>query len=309
MAKKQEEFNGIFDFIGDVDFDKVPDEGSSVATLEKPTEDEEIQMFDEGPGLKLGAIEDEEPQYIRLEEETLDDVDSFLLKIGGRVTNERLFALGTTVDDIKKFQLIRLLRALAVAFALVMVGFASGKVFIHALGLLLGVGMWFFDYMRVANEYSMFQFKRQLDFNKFIRMLMPYLQGKDAVMYKSFEKMRTRIEPGTTKTALIGLMTKMNTDGSIKPFEEFAEESSGQDRSLLIMQTLYDYHRSSNDSTTINELSSMVDSELQRDINEVIEKKDLRFEFEYYILAGIMIIPMFGYFISMMASNNQMFGG
>src|SRR5690606_1407675 len=95
------------------------------------------------------------------------------------------------------------------------------------------------------------------------------------------------------------LITKMNSQPNSRiPYEEFAQNASGQERSKLIMQTLYDFQRSSNDSTTINELGKLVDEELSRDIDEIVTKKDDRFEIEAYYLGACVMIPAFGYFLA-----------
>lgn len=235
---------------------------------------------------------------------TLDNTNSVLLKIGGEVVNRRLEALGTEVEDIKKFQLFRIIKTLVIFIVPLFIALALKSyipVFVSILG---AIAMWFYDYLRVAKEYEGFQFKRQLDFNKFVRMLMPYLRGNNVVLYKALEKMKDRLDEGTTRTSLIALMTKINMNPNSRlPYEEFAESSSGQERSKLIMQTLYDFQRSSNDSTTINELGKLIDDELSKDIDEIITRKDDKFESEAYLLGSLIMIPAFGYFIAYMYST------
>lgn len=235
--------------------------------------------------------------------EKVIDSKSFLIKIGGAVTCDRMERMGNTVDEIKKFQLFRLIKSsifliLGLAVALVMK--SSIPIVIGVLGFVV---MWFFDYLRVNNHYEMFQFKRQLDFNKFIRMLMPYLRGNEVTLYQALNKMKDRLEDGTTRTALVTLIAKLNGDmDSVIPYEEFAEEASGVERSKLIMQTLFDFNQSSNDSTTINELGKIVDTELEKDIDEIIEKKDDKFEHENYLLGFSMVIVVFAYAASIVVT-------
>jgi hypothetical protein len=233
------------------------------------------------------------------EEKTVDNTKSFLLKIGGYTVNKRLELMGTSVNDIKKFQLYRLLKTVVTAIVPIPISLVLHTYIPMFFSLVGGVSMWFMDYWRVARRYEFFQFHRQLDFNKFIRMLMPYLRGKNVVLYQALQKMKDRLPEGTTRTALITLITKLNTNpNSREPYEEFARNASGQDRSLLIMQTLYDFQRSSNDATTINELGKLVDHELSRDIDEIIERKDDRFEMESYLMLFSLIFVLLGYFLS-----------
>lgn len=139
---------------------------------------------------------------------------------------------------------------------------------------------------------------------------MPYLRGSDVVLYKAFNKMKDRLDDGTTRTALVTLITKMNSNPeSREPFEEFAREASGQERSILIMQTLYDYQKSSNDSTTINELGKLVDEELSRSIDEIITRKDDSFETESYMLGFLILVPAMAYFLAIAVSMLQEFQG
>lgn len=240
--------------------------------------------------------------------ETVADTNHWLLKIGGNTTNVHMEMMGTSVEDIKKYQLFRLIKTIVGLLVGVIIGLLSHEIFFYIIGVVLGAVLWFFDYLKVEKHFQFFQFHRQLDFNKFIRMLMPYLRVEGMTLYKALQKMKDRLDDGTTRNALIALITKLNTRPNARePYEEFAKQASGQEQSELIMQTLYDYHQSSNDSTTINELAKIVDHELETNIDEISEIKDGRFEMDNYLLGMCLLVVVFGYFLAVVMKQLSLF--
>lgn len=241
---------------------------------------------------------------------TVDSTKSFWLWIGGYKTNIMMEETGSTIKDIKIFQMIRVFKTLTAFVAPIIICFVFNTWYPLPFAFVLAGLFWMMDYLKVVRFHSFFKFKRQLDFNKFVRKLMPYLRGTDVVLYRALNKMKNRIPDGQTRTALITLITMLNTKtGSIEPFEEFAESASGEERSLLIMQTLYDYQRSSNDSSTIHELGKLVDEELDRSIDEIIRRKDAKFEFEPLMLAYCFMIVLGGYFGALLFDQAVMIRG
>ena len=255
-------------------------------------------------------VKDEKESHFKLGEvqPTVADTNHWLLKIGGNTTNVHMEMMGTPVEDIKKFQLFRLIKTVIGVLIGVAFGLLSHEVFFYVIGVVLGAVLWFFDYLKVEKHFQHFQFTRQLDFNKFIRMLMPYLRVEGMTLYKALNKMKDRLDDGTTRNALIALITKLNSRPNDRaPYEEFAKEASGQDQSELIMQTLFDFHQSSNDSTTIKELAKIVDHELEKNIDEISDIKDGRFEMDNYLLGMCLMVVVFGYFLAVVMKQMSLF--
>lgn len=228
----------------------------------------------------------------------VSEIDSIWVKLGGTTVTTRLEIMGSTNDDIIRFHQFRFAKTALIAFIPVTLSLLFKEPMFLTLSFFGALAMWFIDYFKVQQTYKVFQYKRQLDFNLFVRQLMPYLRGSGNVLYQSLHKMKDRLDDGTTKTALITLITQMNTDvESREPYERFAQESSGQDEALLIMRNLYDYQRSSNDATTIKELGTLVDVAMEGSIDDVIKVKDERFEIESYLIGFAVLIPVLGYAI------------
>lgn len=232
--------------------------------------------------------------------EEIENSKSVWLRFGGKGVNDKLVKMGDSKEQILKFQKTRLIRALTLFLVTALLGIYLMNIGVLVVAVFGGALFIFIDLIRVNNRYKEFQFKRQLDFNKLLRQLMPYLKSNNVVLYKALEKMKDRIGTGTTRTSLVTLIAKMNSNpGSRLPYEEFAESASGLEESVLIMQTIYDYQRSSNDSTTISNLASLVDRAMERSVDEIIEKKDFRFYIEPYLIVSCFMIIAFGYFIAM----------
>ncbi|MGL4730916.1 MAG: hypothetical protein ACRCW0_04955 [Clostridium sp.] len=204
-------------------------------------------------------------------------------------------------EDFIKFQKRRF-KMCSVYFGL---GIALSFIKIHLIliGILLAVCKWVTDYKKAESHYKNELFKKELDFSKFTRMLIPYLLQSNSTLYGVFNKMLNRLNDGFVKNCLENIIIDMNDEpNSEKPFKEFALKSSGTNESVLFMTTLYDYQQNTDDSSVITELGRMASEQLFNGIDNIIEYKLNKFNMFPTKITMLSIVIIFGYTGAMIVS-------
>lgn len=207
----------------------------------------------------------------------------------------KLREIGDTDEKIAWFQKKRVRLFLIFILFGVALGF-----FIHAWLYLSGVVIGLFFYhgkkRQVDSFYRNWKFARQMNFSKFMRLLIPYLKasGGRSSLYTIFNKILLRVpeEDKDERRNLYMLLSDMsNKPTSLKPFTDFAERSSGTDMSHLFMNTVYDFQQTTYDVTVIDELGRMAAEEMMSSIDEIIAVKIRRFNmFPTKIVMSSMIL-------------------
>ncbi|AQS42459.1 hypothetical protein LSG23_20725 (plasmid) [Bacillus velezensis] len=197
----------------------------------------------------------------------------FWLKIAESDLFSMLNEMGYEKKDVLKFQKKRFFKSLLIFIMSCIAALFINNLLI-VLGLILAVFLWLAEYKSVQKKYRDFRFKKQLVFNKFTRLLIPYLLQKGATVYKVLNKMRNRIEDGHVKDALQRLLIGMNEKpNSEEPFRQFAIDASGTDQAILFMTTLYDFQQSTSDTSVIEELGKISSQELFKGVDDIISYK------------------------------------
>jgi len=198
-----------------------------------------------------------------------------------------------------KFQKMRFLKVLVfLLFGVIL------SIFLHPVAMIAAIALaiyqWWDQYRRVKSKYNNFSFKRQLEFSKFERMLIPYLLQSNTSLYNVFNHMLFRLEDGHVKQCLERLIIEMNDNpNSVEPFKRFAEDASGTNSAVLFMTTLYDYQQNTSDPSVITELGKMASEELFNGVDEIIEFKLRKFDMFPTKLTMISLIIVGGYMVSM----------
>lgn len=226
--------------------------------------------------------------------------NNFWLKCAESNLASMLDEMGYTKQWVTGFQKKRFMKAIIALAAGTVVG-ALFSTWIMLLGPILAVFVWMLEYQRIVNAYKRHQFEKELQFNKFIRMLFPLLLERNATLYGALNKMLKRMDDGLVKRALkrflIGLSDEPNSEA---PFRLFAKEASGTDRAMLIMATLFDYQQSSNDTTIISELGQMSSKQLFEGVREIAEFKLRKFYMFPTKLTMASFVPIVGYAAAIM---------
>lgn len=207
----------------------------------------------------------------------------------------KLKEVGDTDDRIAGFQKKRV----RLFLIFIIIGCIFGFL-VHAWLYLSGFVVGFFFYhgkkRQVDSFYRNWKFARQMNFSKFMRLLIPYLKasGGRSSLYTIFNKILQRI-PETDddeRRNLFMLLSDMgNKPSSLEPFTAFARRSSGTDMSYLFMNTVYDFQQTTYDVTVIDELGRMAAEEMMSSIDEIIAAKIRRFNmFPTKIVMSSMIL-------------------
>lgn len=188
--------------------------------------------------------------------------------------------MGYTNQRIDGYQKKRVFETIAVFLTFLLFGY-----FLHSIFYVVAFGIGFYyyrsKYSSVLKNYQIWKFNRHLEFNKFTRLLIPYLmQSKGEVaLYSIFNKILMRLESDVDRNSLYQLMSEMSTNpNDVNSFINYAKRSSGTDMSILFMSTIFDFQQSSFDIEVINELGKISSEELLSSIDDIIHMKLIRFD-------------------------------
>lgn len=216
--------------------------------------------------------------------------------------HQQLKEMGNTDSAIYKFQKTR--------FVMMIACFMIGLALISSIGsvaILLAFGLsafiWFAKHRSVKQMYLRFTFKKQLNFSKFMRLMVPYLLQEQRSLYSIFNSMHGRLDDPYIRSNLEILMIEINDNpNEVKAFEQFALVCSGTETASLFMSTLFDYQQSSFDVSVIKELGEIASEELFTIIDSIIAFKLKRFGmFPTKITFGSFVLTI-GFVVAMILS-------
>lgn len=210
-------------------------------------------------------------------------IDDKPMTIWEKTAEEELYSMllemGYRKESIDKVQRKRIFETIIVFIVFLTLGFVVNNFFF----ILAFIGTFYLyrsKFKHVLGNYQVWKFNRHLQFNKFTRLLIPYLlQAKgDVALYSIFNKILLRIINEVDRNSLYLLMSEMSSKPSdVNPFIDFANRSSGTDMSVLFMSTIFDFQQSTFDIEVINELGKLSSQELLSSIDDIIQMKLNRF--------------------------------
>lgn len=263
--------------------------------IRKKREEENIKRFKQGKKLKPG-VNDVKPS------------------IWEKMAEDQLYAklrqMGDSTKAIDRFQRNRVMFALVIC----LFGLLLGKLFhpwLYLVGPVGGVVAYKMKAAHVNNYYKAWKFERQLNFSKFMRLVIPYLKKSNGntALYTIFNKILNRTEKEADKRSLYQLMGEMGDNPTdIQPFLDFAERSSGTDMSFLFMSTIFDFQQSTFDVSVIDELGKMASEDMMNAIDEIIAFKLKRFVMFPTKVVMTSFILVAGLGVSMMIYNFHKIG-
>ncbi|GED65581.1 hypothetical protein [Lysinibacillus fusiformis] len=168
------------------------------------------------------------------------------------------------------------------------------------------------DYNKVNRLYDEFCFKRELQFSKFMRLIVPYLKQsadeknnlgsqhsqRDMPLYTIFTKLIPRLD-GDLQKSLFRLMNEMvAAPNDITPFLEFSKRSSNKDIDLNFMMAIFDYQNSTKELSVIEELSDIANRELLKRTKEVINLKFKKVNSIPFMLAISIVLILIPYLLA-----------
>ncbi|UUH74552.1 hypothetical protein [Bacillus altitudinis] len=235
-------------------------------------------------------------------------VFSFWEKIAESDLKDMIDYLNET--NIKTFQKKRLFKACI--FLLLGIPVFALKPFLPLVFLGLAAAVYYLEYMKVKSRYNVARFQKELVFIKFSKEIYIYLLENKTTIYKAFEKMEERVKEGFLKGALRDLLIDLHErPDDVQPFIDFANRTSGSDRSKLFMITLFEYHQNSNDDTIIYQLGKMTSEQTFMVVDDIIEFKHSKF-FNYPMKLTLPVIGVvLVFFISLLVDSimSIQFGG
>lgn len=228
----------------------------------------------------VSQYEDEDVQLNASRVERLGDDPDIWEKMAEEELYTTLREMGNTEALIKQYQKNRVFQTGIVFVILMAIAIGLKQPMVFALAIGISIFVYRSRFTRIRKVFGQWKFERELNFSKFIRLLIPYLKqsGGDASLYTVFNKILIRLDDDTDIESLYMLMGDMaERPGDIEPFYSYARRSSGSDMAYLIMGTVFDYQQSTRDTTVINELGQMASEQMMDAIDEIIAFKIRRF--------------------------------
>lgn len=225
---------------------------------------------------------------------------SIWIKMLEKKCYQKLIQMGNSEISITKWQKKRVFSSVI----LVILGFISGIVLKNNLvcagGFLLSVLLYFSKIRTINSMYKRYVFIRQLQFSKFTRLLLPYLnkENQSVNLYGVFAKIVPRLDYEEDKVLLMQLMQEMlNNPGKIQPFIDYANKASGSDLSILFMSTIFDIQQGSTNTDVVNGLDQLASEELLLRIDMIVNSKLRKFTFIPTKMTMVSILLIIGFVV------------
>ncbi|MCA1020042.1 hypothetical protein LCM26_17055 [Bacillus stratosphericus] len=235
-------------------------------------------------------------------------VFSFLEKIAESDLENMIHYLNET--NVNSFQKQRFFKASLFLLMGIPIFFLKPMISLVFLGL--AGAFYFYEYLRVKSKFNAARFQKELVFLEFSKEIYIYLLENKTTIYSAFQKMKEREKDGVLKDALQDLLIDLHErPDDVKPFIDFANRTSGSDRSKLFMITLFEYHQNSKDDSIIYQLGKMTSEQLFLVVDEIIEFKHGKFlNFPMKITMPVVAVVLV-FFISLLVDSLKamQFGG
>ena len=218
-----------------------------------------------------------------------------LLKLAEKDYVSLLETMGSTEKEIKK----RMMKRIFLTLFMLLLSLSSYLLlqmnFLLFLVIIMPVIAYKADTSTVKKEYEKYTFDQDLQFSKFMRLIVPYLKQEQSkvTLYMVFSKLLNRLE-GQFKNHLFVLMNEMVAQpNDIEPFLDFARKTSNRDTNINFMMALYDFQNSSKEVSVIEDLSETANRELMKKVDEIIKRKNRGVELLPFLVAfSIMLVIM-----------------
>lgn len=225
------------------------------------------------------------------------------------------YELGYTKAEIDAFMGRRIRDLLIIVTAALIAGILWRFELIF-VGVLLAGYLWYDSYQRVRRSYGHYLFLRELDFWRFIRMVIPFLTTKQP-LFEIFEEQLVILESnisearkqeksyihGSVASNLKRLMVDMvNESGQVSNFSKFAESCSNSDRAVLIMTAIHDKTEYSDDASVVLELGEIASRELFKQVDQAILIKTTRLNSPPTVITMSSLLFVVSYAVSSFAS-------
>lgn len=166
------------------------------------------------------------------------------------------------------------------------------------------------DYSKAKKDFESFSFNQDIQFSKFMRLIVPYLKqdSGNASLYTVFSKLIPRFE-GEFQNSLFRLMNEMVVHpNDIKPFIDFAERSSNKDVNINFMMSLFDFQNASNEVSVIEDLSEIANQELLKRTKNIVDAKGKKVSAIPFVMSFSISIILVSYLISLIIYNVKQTG-
>lgn len=224
-----------------------------------------------------------------------------------RISEDNLYfmayEMGYTKSEVDKSQKKRLLISIIAATLPILI-LGTDQSYSYIASVILAVYMWKSPYSSLKRKFNEQAFKRELDFWRFIRMVIPFLASSQS-LYSIFGeqlKMMNDESPGSVKTNLRRLMREMtDSPQDVEPFITFAEKCSGSDRAVLTMSAIYDKSEFSDDMSIVEELGEIATNELFKRRSMITNMKLKRLNKASYVMVFSSMLIVIAYAVGMIS--------
>lgn len=155
----------------------------------------------------------------------------------------------------------------------------------------------------VKTSYAQWRFERRVQFNKFVRLVIPYLKQTESniSVYSILGKVAPRLDHQEDRDLLNVLRREiMDKPKQAEPFLDYSRKTANTNLSDNFMSSLYDIRMGSNDLRGVYELGITASEQLLHSIDQIIEAKQKKFVFFPTKLTFISIVPIIGFAVSYM---------
>ncbi len=228
--------------------------------------------------------------------------DSFAIKIIPDSAYTKLREMGETNITISRWMNNNLKTAvLSFAVSIILAVYFNHLFYIVAIFLPFYLIYNKNNYVKIA--YAQWRFERRVQFNKFVRLVIPYLKQTESniSIYSILGKVAPRLDHQEDKDLLNVLRREiMDKPKQVEPFLDYSRKTANTNLSDNFMSSLYDVRMGSNDLRGIYELGITASEQLLHSIDQIIDAKKKKFVFFPTKLTFISIIPIIGFAVSYM---------
>lgn len=228
--------------------------------------------------------------------------DSFVIKIIPDSTYNKLREMGETNITISRW-MNNNLKTAVIAFAISIVLAVYANHLFYIVAIFLPVYLIFNKNSYVKSAYAQWRFERRVQFDKFVRLVIPYLKQTESniSVYSILGKVAPRLDHQEDRDLLNVLRREiMDKPKQSEPFLDYSRKTANTNLSDNFMSSLYDIRMGSNDLRGVYELGITSSEQLLHSIDQIIDAKQKKFVFFPTKLTFISIIPIIGFAVSYM---------
>lgn len=257
----------------------------------RPLPEEKVEEFSHDTNWREAQYVEEEEAF---EETFYQPKDNFFISIIPSKYYQLLRKMGETNISISNWMKKQILTALMFGIVCILLGTFMMQLFYVFTPFVVGFVI-FQSYRTVQNGYNQWRFERKIAFNKFVRLIIPYLKQthQNVSVLSIFQRIAPRLDDKEDQDLVRVLIREMGDNpSSPRPFMNFSKRMANTNLSDNFMSALYDIRMGSKDLTGIYALGKMSSDEFMESVDKIIATKIQKFFFfpTKFTMMNIVII-------------------